>query len=249
MRKRHHDDGPCGLFDGPLKQGVLRLGECEFFNEFSASARRKVLGFSRLCRLEPENLLFEEGAACEALHLLLDGAVKMNKISANGKEQVVRLVKPGQIFGAAPLFSPQGVYPATAVAVRESQVLSIPKADLIRLLKAEPDLMLKVLSYVAQHLQDMMRLAESMSLDPVPKRVAEHILKLARAAGGPKAGQALLLAQSQTQLAAELGTVREVLGRTLHRLRKEGVLDVKGRQITIRQPGRLAEEAAGRAGD
>lgn len=233
----------CGPYKGPIALGVARLGQCELFGAFSTAARKKVLGFSRACSYEPGQQLFAEGQPCLALYLLLDGAVKIHKISMGGKEQVLRQLKPGQIFGAPPLFMPSGVYPATAVALEPSQVLCVPKDGLIRLLKTEPDLMLKALGQVSQQAQNMVRLAESISLSSVPERLAEHLLTLAKAQGGPKTDQVLILEQSQTELAAMLGTVREVLGRNLHRLRKEGVLDVSGRRIVLRDPERLKHPA------
>jgi CRP/FNR family transcriptional regulator len=169
----------------------------------------------------------------------LDGSVKVHKVSPGGKEQVLRQFKPSQVFGVQPVFVQGGRYPAGAVALEPSQVLRVPKAGLIRLLKAEPDLMLKALGQVSSQLQYMVHLAESMSLASVPQRLAEKLLALARAAGGPRAGQVLELDNSQSQLAAELGTVREVLGRALHKLRKQGVLDVQGRRITVLDPERL----------
>lgn len=233
----------CGPYQGPLALGIARLGQCELFSAFSTAARKKVLGFSRSCSYQVGQQLFAEGQPCQALYLLLDGAVKIHKISVGGKEQVLRQLKPGQIFGAPPLFMPQGVYPATAVALEPSQVLCVPKDGLIRLLKTEPDLMLKALGQVSQQAQLMVRLAESISLSSVPERLAAHLLALAKAEGGPKAGQVLVLEQSQTELAAQLGTVREVLGRNLHRLRKEGILEVSGRRIVLRDPDQLRPTA------
>lgn len=222
---------------------VARLADCELFGEFTAAGRRDVLAFSELRRLSAGQQLFAEGEPCQALHLLLDGAVKMNKVSPDGKEQVIRQLKPGQIFGAAPLFTPAGSYPATAVALRSSEVLAVPKAPLIRFLKAQPELMLKVLSHVSQHLQQMMRLAESVSLERVPTRVACFLLQEAVRQGGPKAGQRVAVGRSQAELAAELGTVREVLGRVLQRWRKAGVITVDRGGITLADLDTLRAEA------
>lgn len=218
----------------PVDISARQLADCEFFSGFPEAARRKILALSGLRNLEAGATLFEEGQACQALHLLLAGDVKMHKLSAEGKEQVIRRLKPGQIFGAAPLFTPQGSYPATAVALAPSVVLFVPKADLIRFLKEEPDRFLKVLAFVSQHLQEMMRLAESVSLDRVPKRLATLLLALAKDQGGPQPGQALRLPHSQAEMAAELGTVREVVGRTLHQFQKQGLLQVAGRRIVLR---------------
>jgi CRP/FNR family transcriptional regulator len=216
-----------------------RLASCELLGEFPSEARRELLTFSEPKSLAAGRRLFVEGEPCQALHLLLEGAVKMNKVSPEGKEQVVRLLRPGQIFGAAPLFTPEGVYPATAVALRPSRVLVVPKHPLIRLLKREPELMLKVLGYVSQHLQQMMHLAESVSLQSVPVRVAELLLREAARQGGPRVGQRLELGRSQTELAAELGTVREVLGRILQRWRKAGILELERGGIRLLNPEAL----------
>ena len=223
----------------PVAITARQLAVCEFFGEFPEGERRKILALSGLRNLEAGAALFEEGQACQALHLLLAGDVKMHKLSAQGKEQVVRRLKPGQIFGAAPLFSPQGTYPATAVALQPSVVLFVPKAALLRFLKQEPDRFLRVLAFVSQHLQEMMKLAETVSLDRVPKRLADHLLGLARGQGGPRPGQTLTLERSQAEMAADLGTVREVLGRTLHQFQAKGWLKVDRRRIVLLQPEAL----------
>lgn len=226
----------------PPLLGAGDLAGCEFFGDFDEASRSELLGASSLRRLAAGAALFREGEACRALHLLLDGEVKMHKLSAEGKEQVVRRLKPGQIFGAAPLFTPDGAFPATAVALRRSLVLSVPKAELVRFLDREPRRYLRVLSFVSQHLEQMMRLAETVSLDRVPKRLADRLLELARAQGGPKPGQALRLEHSRSELAAELGTVREVLGRALARLQKQGVLKVEGRRVVLLRPEALSPD-------
>lgn len=218
----------------PLTISTAELARCEFFSEFTEAGRKKVLSFSSLRKLDSGETLFEEGQPCQALHLLLSGEVKMNKVSTEGKEQVVKHLRPGQIFGAAPLFTPQGVFPATAVALQPSLILSVPKGELIRYLKAQPEMFLKVLAFVSQHLQDMMRLAETVSLETVPKRVAVHLLTLAKREGGPKPGQHLRLGQSQAALAAELGTVREVVGRALVQFEKAGALKKQGRELVLK---------------
>jgi CRP/FNR family transcriptional regulator len=222
-----------------------RLAKCELFGEFTAEARRNIIAFSELRRLGAGQVLFSEGEPCGALHLLVDGAVKMNKVSPDGKEQVIRQLKPGQIFGAAPLFTPESSYPATALALRASRVLVVPKAPFIRFLKREPEMLLKVLGHVSQHLQQMMHLAETVSLDRVPKRVAAFLLQEAKRAGGPRQGQVLDLARSQSEWAAELGTVREVLGRVLQGWKKRGLLRVEPRRIVLLDPAGLRAEAEG----
>jgi CRP-like cAMP-binding protein len=224
----------------PLVVNSAQLARCEFFSEFSDANRKKILAFSRAQRLDTGQVLFEAGQPCKALHLLLDGEVKMNKVSAEGKEQVIRHLRPGQIFGAAPLFTPQGVFPATAVALQPSLILSVPKGELIRFLKAEPDLFLKVLAFVSSHLQEMMKLAERVSLDSVPKRVADHLLKLAREQGGPRSGQVVDLRMTQAELAAELGSVREVVGRVLHSLQQQGHIELQRGKVVLIKPESLS---------
>ena len=224
-----------------LAMGPEQLAGVEFFSDFSTVDRREILGFSRIRQLSGGEQLFAEGAACEALHLLLAGTMKMNKVSAEGKEQVIRQLGPGQIFGAAPLFSPEGVYPATAVALTPSFILSVPKNRFVAMLKRKPDLFLKVLAFVSQHLQEMMKLVESVALDKVPRRLAQLLLKHACQNGGPKIGQVLNLERSQTALAAELGTVREVVSRSLRQMQKDGLIRLQGQRVTLLQPEALKD--------
>ncbi len=231
---------PNGVRKDPPAPTTRDLAGCELFGEFDEAGREELLAGSSLRRLASGERLFVEGEPCAALHLLLDGEVKMHKLSAQGKEQVVRRLKPGQIFGAAPLFTPGGTFPATAVALAPSRVLSVPKARLLAFLERRPGRFLRVLSFVSQHLEQMMRLAERVSLESVPRRLAGRLLELGREQGGPKPGQVVRLGRSQSELAADLGTVREVLGRTLRRFRERGLLRMSGRNVVLLDPEGLA---------
>ena len=216
-----------------------QLSNCEFFGDFSTAERRQILAVSRVHKLGSGEQLFAEGEPCGALHLVLQGELKMSKISEDGKEQVMRHIRKGQVFGAAPLFTPKGIFPATAVSLEPSSVLSVPKEKLVALFRKNPELGLKALAFVSQHLQEMMRLVESVSLDKVPRRLASHLLKLAEAQNGPKPGQALRLGQTQSALAAELGTVREVVGRTLRQFESKGWIAMQGDGLILKDPEAL----------
>lgn len=216
-----------------------QLKGVEFFGEFSEAERSQIVAVSRIHPLKSGAQLFAEGEPCQALHLVLEGELKMSKVNEDGKEQVMRHIRKNQVFGAAPLFSPRGIYPATAVALQPSSVLSVPKEKLLALFRMNPELGLKALAFVSQHLQQMMRLVESVSLDKVPRRLASHLLELAASEKGPRPGQLLRLRQTQSALAAELGTVREVVGRTLRQFEGKGWISVQKDAIVLKDPGAL----------
>jgi CRP/FNR family transcriptional regulator len=125
------------------------------------------------------------------------------------------------------------------VALESSCVLSVPKSRFVAMLLAKPELFLKVLAFMSLHVQEMMRLVESVSLDKVPRRLAQALLKTAKTQGGPRRGQVVRLGRSQTALAAELGTVREVVSRSLRQMREGGIILLEGQQVTLLEPAAL----------
>jgi len=209
------------------------LKNCDFFSSLKEEELKRILSVSSSFVAEAGREIFQESESCQGLHFLVTGRVKLSKVSVEGKEQVLRDVPPGQAFGGAAFFSRQGRFPATAVALERCSILLVPKPPLMALLLERPRMTLAMLDTIATHQMEMMNLAQGLSLERVEVRLAKHLLLLARAAGGPKPGQVLDLGCNQSELAARLGTVREVVSRSLRSLKGQGAIALKGRQVTL----------------
>ena len=188
-------------------------------------------------------VLFEEGQPCRGLFIIVEGSVEVRQTSLRGREQVFHAEGPGATLGEAPLFD-RGGYIASAVALEPARVLLLPRADLLDLCRRRPPVALSMLEAMARRVRGFAGIVSDLAFRPVPERLARY---LDDAAGTPPvaAGTELPLELTQTQLAARLGTVRELVARAFSQLAASGVIARKRGRVVIRDPARLAALARG----
>jgi CRP/FNR family transcriptional regulator len=180
--------------------------------------------------------IFSEGDEARGFYIVESGTVKVFKLSASGREQVIHHLGRGEAFAEVALFA-GSTYPASAEALTPARVLFFPKKAFIALISQRPTLALNMIGTLAMRLRAMSRLVEALALKDVGARLATYLLDLAR----EQATLKVSLPVTKAQLAARLGTAQETLSRALRRLREAGVLKVSGRTITILAPERLQE--------
>jgi CRP/FNR family transcriptional regulator len=186
--------------------------------------------------------LFEEGAPCRGLIVIAEGRVEVRQISLRGREQVFHTEGPGATLGEAPLFD-DGGYIASAVALAPTRVLLLPRAEVLQLCQRRPAVALAMLKTLARRVRHFARIVGDLAFRPVVERLARH---LEGAVAGPiTPGTGIELALTQAQLAARLGTVRELVTRALSQLEERGVIGRARSRITICDPARLAALARG----
>lgn len=190
-------------------------------------------------------LLFGEGDSCSGLFLVASGRIRIFKLSPAGREQILAVEGPGSSFAELPVFD-GGSYPASASAMENAEVLFISRKDFQDFCREHPDVALKVLAVVGSRLRRLVGIIEDLSFTTVRHRLIAVILRLAQAGGTPKKdGVRVELTKTHQDLAAELGTVREIVSRNLSRLQAEGFLEVDGRSITVKDlPGLKREQAS-----
>jgi len=189
-------------------------------------------------------LLFNEGDPCTGLFLVAGGKIRIFKMSAGGREQVLAVEEPGSSFAELPVFD-GGSYPASASALEDAEVLFISRKDFQDFCREHPDVALKVIAVVGARLRRLVGIIEDLSFTTVRQRLIAVLLRMAQASGTrSKDGIRLELAKSHQDLAAELGTVRELVSRNLSRLQAEGYLEVDGRRITVKDLEGLKREQA-----
>ena len=187
-------------------------------------------------------ILFSEGDACRGLFIVGRGKIRIFKLSASGREQTLAIEGPGSSFAELPVFD-GGSYPASAAASEEAEVLFISRKDFQDFCREHPDVGLKVIAVVGSRLRRLVGIIEDLSFTTVRQRLIALILRLAQTSTTRSSeGVHVELAKSQQDLAAELGTVRELISRNLGRLQAEGYLDVNGRSIVVKDVAGLKRE-------
>lgn len=186
--------------------------------------------------------LFSEGDECRGLFVVAAGKIRIFKLSAAGREQVLAIEEPGSSFAELPVFD-GGVYPASASALEETEVLFISRKDFQNYCREHPEVALKVLAVVGSRLRRLVAIIEDLSFTTVRHRLISLLLRMAEIGGtATKQGVRLELSETHQDLAAELGTVRELVSRNLSRLQAEGLLELKGRTILVKDLPELKKQ-------
>ena len=187
-------------------------------------------------------LLFSEGDSCTGLFLVASGQIRIFKLSPAGREQVLAVEGPGSSFAELPVFD-GGNYPASASALEDADVLFISRKDFQNFCREHPEVALKVIAVVGSRLRRLVGIIEDLSFTTVRHRLIALILRLLQAGGtASKEGVRVELTKTHQDLAAELGTVRELVSRNLSRLQAEGFLEVDGRTIIVKDLSGLKRE-------
>ncbi|HKO19849.1 MAG TPA: Crp/Fnr family transcriptional regulator [Acidobacteriaceae bacterium] len=189
--------------------------------------------------LNAGELLFSEDEGCDGLHIIARGKVRIFKMSREGREQVLAVNGPGETIAELPVFD-GGTYPASAVAIDQVEILFISRRDFNAHCMEHPEIALKVLQVVGGRLRRLVGIIEELSFTTVRQRLISALLRIAHAEGKQtQRGLEFQLPASHQEIANQLGTVRELISRNLMRLQAEGLLEVSGRDIVVKDAAGL----------
>jgi CRP-like cAMP-binding protein len=186
--------------------------------------------------------IFAEGDEGIGFYIILSGRVKIFKLSAEGKEQILHIMETQEPFGEAAVFAGEN-YPASAQSLVETKVLLFPRQSFVDLISKNPSLALNMLAFLSRRLRKLASLVEDLSLKEVPGRLAAYLIYLSDRNAG---ADILELDISKNQLASLLGTIPETLSRILSRMGKGKLIKTSPRNIHILDHQGLTQLADGR---
>ncbi|MBM4313130.1 MAG: Crp/Fnr family transcriptional regulator [Deltaproteobacteria bacterium] len=172
--------------------------------------------------------VFSEGDEGTGFYMVVEGRVKIFKVSAEGKEQILHLFGSGESFGEVSVFTGRG-FPADAVTALQTTLLFFPRMAFSALIQKDPALALNMLGQLSMRLRHFADLIEDLSLKEVPGRLAKYLLYLSSKDGDRE----LALDISKGQLASVLGTIPETLSRILAKMHRQGLIRLRGARILI----------------
>jgi CRP/FNR family transcriptional regulator, dissimilatory nitrate respiration regulator len=224
---------------GTLKQTAIvnTLRACQLFAGSPVPDLIQIAGISVIKTLAKEEYLFHEGEPSLGFYIVQQGAINVHRVSPAGKEQVIHIFRAGEAFAEATLATEAG-YPADARAIEPAQVLLVRKIDFVALLKRQPELALRMLASMSQHLRVLVGLLEDLTLKDVETRLANWLVKRCPDPASHRPW-AIELTMTKRVLAAELGTVSETFSRTLAKFRQQKLVTVKGKIVTVLSPVQL----------
>ncbi|MBO6754989.1 MAG: Crp/Fnr family transcriptional regulator [Roseibium sp.] len=178
-----------------------------------------VLGMSSCRNYTRGESLFHQGETAQAIHIVIDGWVKLFRITPNGEEAIVNVFAKGESFGEAVAF--RGLaYPVSAEAVSHCEVMRIPGSALQAAMRKDPELAVSMLASTFTHLHSLVSQLEQLKAQTGPQRVAEFLLELCEQDSG---SCEVVLPYDKILIAGRLGMKPESLSRSFARLKATGV--------------------------
>lgn len=192
--------------------------------------------------LHKGEMLFSENTPPLGLIVVLTGSIHIYKTDARGREMTLGTEGPGTSVAELPLFD-GGNYPAGAEAAEDAVVLIVPRDRFLQIMAAHPQIAEAALRAMASRMRRLVQMVEAQTLHSVRARLASY---LRRASNG---ATAFTLTETNAAIGSQIGTVRDVVSRTLRRLEEEEIITLNGRRVTIPDPARLRRAAEDEAAD
>jgi len=214
------------------KSAALR--RTAFFGELDEMEIQALAGKTVERRLARDEVLFVAGDEAQGLFVVASGALRAFREGVDGREQVIHVERAGATIAELPVFDDQP-YPSTVAAEEETIVLFLDKRAVRALCLKHPQIALAALKLLAGRLRKCAELVETLSLREVDQRLARWLLNEARVRGArTENGLRVKLVLTNQQIAARIGSVREVVSRALARLQQNGMITIDGRCIVIK---------------
>ncbi len=212
----------------------------EALDDDSAAALQAGVTVVELARAER---LFEEGASGNQLYVILDGKIKLTRAAADGRENLLSVLGPGEMFGELSLFDPRP-RTASATAVTDSRLAALAHDDLRSWLTGRPDVALHLLRALAQRLRRANDVMADLVFTDVPGRVAKALLDLSDRFGTPQEdGLQVNHDLTQEELAQLVGASRETVNKALADFAARGWLQLSAKSVLLIEPERLRKRS------
>ena len=204
---------------------IHMLSQTAFFHGISGDSRKALARICQPVEAHKRDVIFHEGTAGQAMYLLARGNVQLHKTAPDGREIVIKVIKPGEAFAEVVLFE-EPRYPVTATALTNSLLLRILRTDLHTLLRSEDfrNDFIAMLMRKQRYLADRIRQVTSHSVE-------ERFLHFIREQYGP--GPEVTVTITKKEIAAAIGATPETLSRLIQRLKREHVLSWTGKKLRL----------------
>ncbi len=220
-------------------QSIERIRGLPYLRDLTAEEFQAFATCIAVKAYAPRDVVMPAGEPPPGFFIVLKGKARIYRVGKDGREQTLRLVRAGDTFGEVPVFD-DGPSPAWVEALEDSEYVLLPTAEFRDLISHEPRIALSLLRQFARRIRILTRQVEEMSLQTVESRLARYLFQLAQEEGEPDDRGIVVPRQlTQQDLATIVGSVREVVGRTMKTLEREGVIEIERDRVIIRDIERL----------
>jgi CRP-like cAMP-binding protein len=208
--------------------------DVSLFKDLSDSEFKEMEPYLSTASLKRRETIFSEGEAPEWFYLVLSGKVKITKLSHDGKEIILEVISPTDIFGGVAVI--RGFpYPANAVAMEDTEVLRISRKNLMRIVDRFPNVMYLIALQLGDRMKSSYDSLKNIALERVEARIAALLLKLAGKVGiKKKEGILIDMRLTKQDVADMVGTTVETSIRTFSKFKKQGLLGESGGKFLLK---------------
>lgn len=225
--------------ENALNERVKFLQSVRLFEQLSEPTLLDVARYCRQRRVERGAFVFFEGTRARAVQVLYAGRVKVVRETDDGREVIIRIIQPGEIFGGAGGWGRE-VYPATAVALEDSRILELPSEDFATLVERYPDFAMAMVRELATRLREAEARILELQTERVERRIARTLLRLANKTGTKtERGIEIGVPLSRQSLADLCGTTLSTASRVLSGWDRAGIIFAEREHVTIRHAHQL----------
>lgn len=218
----------------PMETKINILGENSYFRALPHEGLMELARNTTLRAYERGEIVFWEGEPCAGLHILQKGSVKLFKTSTSGRELIIKIFEAGATFNEVPVFD-NGTNPVNVAALEACEIWLVDGEVIRTLMVRYPQMCQSVIQNLAQNLRMLVELVDQLSFYQVTHRLARLLSQLPREQLSGGKDERI----TQDQLAARLGTVREVVARSLRELERSGAIRLVSRKIEVVDPSVL----------
>ncbi|MEJ5083822.1 MULTISPECIES: Crp/Fnr family transcriptional regulator [unclassified Ochrobactrum] len=214
-----------------IDRGLVR--KLSLFAKMGDNELDKLVSYATSRRIAQGESIFEQGDEAATFYLLLHGRLKVNQVTADGQQIIVRMVHPGDLFGFAKALQ-RNDYPGTAVAVTESIILGWPTELWDYFVEQNPGLAMNAIQTIGKRLEEAHTRIREMSTEEVERRVAHVVLRLAQKAGKKEEGGIRIDFPITRQDIAEMtGTTLHTVSRILSAWETKGFVSGGRQKLTV----------------
>jgi CRP/FNR family transcriptional regulator, dissimilatory nitrate respiration regulator len=207
------------------------------FSHLDERQFRVAEGLAREIKLQDGQLFFQAGDPATRFFLVLQGQIKLSRLSLQGQEKVIEIIPAGETFAEALMFGEQPAYPVNATAIGETRLLGFDNTAYLELLRGSTETCFRLMADMSARLKHLISEIEVLSLQNAAYRLANYLWKRwdkVRPADG-----CIELQVPKGVIASRLSITPETLSRTLHGFSQQGLIRVEGSRVEILDPAGL----------
>jgi CRP-like cAMP-binding protein len=227
----------------PTPDDLRIVSRIAVFRGLSPETVERLIAPATVVTLKQGHPLFRQGDPASAFFIVVNGWIKLYRLTLAGEEAVIHVLTNGESFAEAVAFTGNH-YPATAEAVSDARVVRIPADHVVRCIREMPDIALAMIASTSQHLHRLVQEVEQLKAQSGIQRVAEFLASLCPSNGGP---HTIVLPYDKALIAGRLGLKPESLSRAFAKLRSLGV-QVSHSHVVINDVAKLRNLAASEEG-